>query len=242
MVDENSLDLPSRVTDVLRIFLAATARGEKAELILETRNGRLTTKYRSSETVEGVPATSSTSTKKKKMNPARARRSRLRLEEFKAKKVKTDNIDSSTAGVSAVDDSVKKPCNKDTNLKQKEASNSTQRTVLELENGEDVSMTRDLDSTILHLDGAVKRPCENIIFNFHSEFGEEDILYSFSQIFPENIVTSFTLTSRIRVGRTADHNCEVELRLVAAEQTRNFTWPDMPHWHADVFCGIRRIQ
>ena len=86
MVDENSLDLPSRVTDVLRIFLAATARGEKAELILETRIGRLTTKYRSSETVEGVPATSSTSTKKKKMNPARARRSRLRLEEFKVKK------------------------------------------------------------------------------------------------------------------------------------------------------------
>ena len=34
MVDENSLDLPSRVTDVLRIFLAATARGEKAELSL----------------------------------------------------------------------------------------------------------------------------------------------------------------------------------------------------------------
>ena len=85
MVDENSPDLPARVTDVLRIFLAASARGEEAELILETRNGRLTTKYRSSETVDGVPATSSTSTKKKKTNPARARRSRLRLEEIKAK-------------------------------------------------------------------------------------------------------------------------------------------------------------
>ena len=73
MVDENSPDLPSRVTYVLSIFLAASARGDKAELVLETRNCRLTTKYRCSETVDGVPATSSTSTKKKKMNPSGAR-------------------------------------------------------------------------------------------------------------------------------------------------------------------------
>ena len=44
MVDADSQDLPSRVTDVLRIFLAASARGEKAELVLETRNGMLPTK------------------------------------------------------------------------------------------------------------------------------------------------------------------------------------------------------
>ena len=52
MVDANTQDVPSRVTDVLRIFLAASERGEMAALVLETRNGMLTTKYRSSETVD----------------------------------------------------------------------------------------------------------------------------------------------------------------------------------------------
>ena len=52
MVDANTQDVPSRVTDVLRIFLAASERGEMAELVLETMNGMLTTKYRSSETVD----------------------------------------------------------------------------------------------------------------------------------------------------------------------------------------------
>ena len=56
MVDANTQDVPSRVTDVLRIFLAASERGEMAELVLETMNGMLTTKYRSSETVNGAPA------------------------------------------------------------------------------------------------------------------------------------------------------------------------------------------
>ena len=95
--------MPSKVTDVLRIFLAASARGEQAELVLETRNGMLTTKYRSSETVVGAPAMTSTNPKKKKMNPARARRSRLRLEEFKAKKLDQKQMDSPTAGDSAVE-------------------------------------------------------------------------------------------------------------------------------------------
>ena len=144
--------------------------------------------------------------------------------------------------VSAVDEAVKKDYSRDTNLRQKEASNSTQRLVLELENGDDIPVTTDLDSPILQLDGEVKQPCENVVFNFHSEFGEEDILYSLSEIFPDNIVTSYTLVSRIRVGRTADHECKVEFRLADAGQTRNFNWPDMPPWHVDVFCGIRRIQ
>ena len=80
------------------------------------------------------------------------------------------------------------------------------------------------------MDGTEKQTSENIVFNCHSEFGVEDILYSFSEIFPENIVTSYTLPSRDRVGRTADHDCTVELKL-AAGQTRDFSWPKMPPWH-----------
>ena len=62
----------------------------------------LTTKYRSSDTVDGTPATPSTNLKTKKMNPARARRSRLRLEEFKAKKFDQKQMDSPTVGDPAV--------------------------------------------------------------------------------------------------------------------------------------------
>ena len=76
-------DLPPRVIDLVRMFLAASSRGEQAVLVLETKKKMLTTKYRSVESVAGVPATSCT--KKEKVNPARARRSKLRLEQFNKK-------------------------------------------------------------------------------------------------------------------------------------------------------------
>ena len=102
-------------------------------------------------------------------------------------------------------------------------------------------MIQELASPIPQVDGLENLESENIVFNFHSEYGEEDILHSFSEIFPESIVASYTLLSRDRVGRTADHNCTVELKL-AAGQTRDFSWPKMPPWHADVFCRIKQIQ
>ena len=48
--------MPVRIIEMLRIFLAARSRVEEADLLLETRTGVLTTKYRSVETVVGVPA------------------------------------------------------------------------------------------------------------------------------------------------------------------------------------------
>ena len=129
----------------------------------------------------------------------------------------------------------------DANRELKEASNSTKMLVLELAKAKDIPVTKEFASPILQVDGTEKLPSENIIFNFHSEFEEEDILYSFSEIFPEDIVTSYTLLSRDRVGRTADHDCTVELKL-AAGQTRDFSWPKMTPWHADVFCEIKQIQ
>ena len=65
------------------IFLDARARGEQAVLVLETRNSALTTKYRTEATLTGAPATTRTIRK----NPARARRSQLRLEAFREKKL-----------------------------------------------------------------------------------------------------------------------------------------------------------
>ena len=88
MVDKIAEDVSPRVMELLRIFLAASSRDEHALLVLETRNGRLTTKYRSVEIVAGDSTTDSLTTKpKSKNNPARARRSRLRLEQFNRRKV-----------------------------------------------------------------------------------------------------------------------------------------------------------
>ena len=87
MVDVKTLDdVPTRVLDLLKIFLAASSRGERAVLVLETRSKARTTKYRSlDDAVIGVPVPSTKNTVKKK-SPARARRSQLRLESFMKKK------------------------------------------------------------------------------------------------------------------------------------------------------------
>ena len=89
MVDaKNDPEVPPRVMDLLRMFLAASSRGEQAVLVLETRNATLTTKYKSVETVAGAPANKiPSSVPSRKVNPARARRSRARLEKFTQKKV-----------------------------------------------------------------------------------------------------------------------------------------------------------
>ena len=81
--------------DLLRMFLAASSRGEHTVLVLESRKSTITTKYRCVENLAGVPASSSTSTNgpRKKLNPARARRSKLRLEEFIKKKTAGTNLE-----------------------------------------------------------------------------------------------------------------------------------------------------
>ena len=52
---------------------------------------------------------------------------------------------------------------------------------------------------------------------------------------------STSLVSRDRIGRTADHICVVEVKLPVG-QLEDFSWPDMPPWHVDVFQGLKRIQ
>ena len=79
--------------EVLKIFLAARSSGVQAELFLETKNGTLTTKYRSVEHLAGEPAKTSTFTvSKKRKNPAQARRSKLRQEKFFQKKMENQMV------------------------------------------------------------------------------------------------------------------------------------------------------
>ena len=76
-----------RVLDIVRMFLSASNRGDHAVLVLESRKHQITNKYKSVERKAGAPASTSTTSTKKKMNPARARRSKLRrLEQFIAEK------------------------------------------------------------------------------------------------------------------------------------------------------------
>ena len=79
--------MPPRVMDLLRIFLVASSRGEEAVISLETSKKAISTKYRSVESPSEVPAAPNNTTLPKKKNPARAKRSRLRLDEYMKRKV-----------------------------------------------------------------------------------------------------------------------------------------------------------
>ena len=47
-------DVPQRVLDLIKMFLAASKRGDKTVLILESRKQQIITKYRSVEKVVGA--------------------------------------------------------------------------------------------------------------------------------------------------------------------------------------------
>ena len=103
MVEVTSLDdVPSRVLDLLKIYLAASSRGEMAVLVLETKSKAVNTKYRSMDTVSGMPTPpSSTCPKRRRNNPARAKRSQLRLENFAKKKIEGHTRRSANFGITS---------------------------------------------------------------------------------------------------------------------------------------------
>ena len=78
---------------------------------------------------------------------------------------------------------------------------------------------------------------KQVVFTFMSDYGEEDILDSFPEIFPG---INAKLCSRVRVERlSADHACTVVLNPVDAQ---TFSWPAMDPVNTEVFREIRKIQ
>ena len=146
MADNSFQDVPPRVMEIVKIFLAASSRGDAASLVLETRMGKLTTKYRSVENEAGVPAPTSSLTAKKKMNPARARRSKARLEKFTSRKIAEKKAAGDTT------------------------TSSTNRIILELSKPKDTPVETRLASKIVQLDGAVEVNSQNTdnTIQFHS--------------------------------------------------------------------------
>ena len=210
--DQNA---PPRSMEMLKIFLAASSRGDQAVLILETRKGTMTTKYRSVESLT-VP-TSSPSSARRKNTPARARRSRQRLEEFNRKNLdeqkNAEMVENQVAG---------------------NTSSPTRKVVLDLPKVVNIEKPED---NIAQLDGTEENTIEKATFAFKSEYGEEDILYSLSLVFPENLDNDINpkLVSRVRSRpKSADHDCTVELWMPVNQKNR-FHWPKMNASNAEVF-------
>ena len=136
------------------------------------------------ETTTNTP--DSQKTTRQKWNPARARRSRLRLEEFHRKK-EEEKLKQQKTGCKATG---------------RESSSSSSQLVVQLSKGENITVETCPHSPILQVDGQ-KTLTDGISFTFKSEYAEEDILYSLKEIFPPFMAQ---LNSRVRLGaRAADH-------------------------------------
>ena len=237
MADDSSYkDVPPRVMEVLRTFLAASLRGEVATLVLETRNKALSTKYSNVEKSEttGTPAVSSSlDVLRKKKNPSRVRRSMLRMKKFLEMK-DVDSLKQSVACSSeqqAAGDLVA-----DHVLEQ--TSNTSNQLVLELVKEEVTPVGAGQAGTIPQVDGEGK-DVRDVIFAFSSDYGEEDIIYTLDQVFKDVPVS---LVSRKRVSKMkAEHLCTAAISVDPAEK-EEFSWPKMKPYDAEVFTDLKRIQ
>ena len=179
----------------------------------------MTTKYRSEETLVGAPANTSKPTVPKKINPARARRSKLRLENFIRKKTEEHQTGKQTLA----------------SHQAATAAGDTSSTPSQLIHELPGPFATRLNSPIPQLDGAVV--AQQVKYSFKSEYGEEDIVYSLGELLPKNLAP--TLVSRVRLGpRSADHLCTVVLQLPDDE---NFDWPQMNSSDSEVLREIKRM-
>ena len=222
-------NVPPRIMEMLKIFLAASSRGHQAVLILETRKGTMTTKYRSVESLTGMPVPTSSHSSRRRNTPARAGRSRQRLEEFNRKKLdeqkNAEEVENQVAG---------------------NTSSPTRKVVLDLPKVVNIEKPEDnIASPIVQLDGTEEETAiEKAIFTVKSEYGEEDILYSLSLVFPENLDNDINpkLVSRVRLRpKSADHDCTVELWMPANQKNR-FHWPKMNASNSEVLQDPERIM
>ena len=160
---------------------------------------------------------------KRKENTARARRSRLRLEEFQRRKEEEKQEKQQETGIETVGDSSRNSCKLVVQLSKEENK------AVDVETGP--------HSPILQVDGQDAVLCKDVSYTFKSEYGEEDIRSSLEEMFPPFVAQ---LDSRVRLGRnTADHQCIVILRNPFGRKER-LSWPEMPI-DDDVFREIKKI-
>ena len=169
-----------------------------------------------------MPAATNNPTAKKRVNPARARRSRTRLDEFLKKKVaEKQNGDTIT--------------------------NGTNRLILELDGAPkhtDKPVETRLASPINQLDGietdevSQKNDETTMFYSFKSKHSEDTIIDSLGNMWPEDGATSTTLVLRERLGsNSSDHLCTLQVRTTH----KNFSWPKQKTSPVDVFRDLKRI-
>ena len=159
--------------------------GDHTVLTLETRNQQLFVNYNSVETVAGTSATANTpdsNKSRRKRNPARTRRSRLRLENFLRRKEEEKEQETGTK-IAAGD-----------------SSNTSSKLAVQLSNEKKDTVEVGPHSPILQVDGQDGDKVNEVLFTFKSEYGEEDIRFSLGEIFPPFVAR---LDSRVRLGRLA---------------------------------------
>ena len=218
---ESTQDVPPGVMDVLRIFLAASSRGEEAVLILETRKRVISTKFRRVEKTTGVPAAPiNIPVPKRKKNPARARRSRLRLEKFMERKLdEKKQAESSYAATTS----------------------NANKLIIKLdkeENRQDRSMGEDLTSPIPQVDGAGRNISDPVNYTFVSDYHQEDICYILEELFPPG---SAKLVSCVapRPRESADQHCVVAVRKTTGQDA---SWPEMKEDQERVFRELAKLE
>ena len=88
------------------------------------------------------------------------------------------------------------------------------------------------------MDGkAEKNESKDTIYNFVSDYGKEDIIYTLEELFPSK---NFSLLSRVRSRPLqADHECTVALMAIAGQ---SFIWPEMIGIQAQVCREVHRTN
>ena len=126
------------------------------------------------------------------MNPARARRSKLRLEKFQRKKEdEKQQMQQGTGNKAGTGDS----------------RSGSSKLVVQLSKEEKSTVKTGPHSPILQVDGQDNALLEEVSYTFKSEYGEEDIRFSLEELFPPFVVQ---LDSRVRLGRLSA-DCEFEI-------------------------------
>ena len=231
MVDVTSVDdLPPSVMDLLRMFLAATSRGEQVSLVLESRSKTITSKYQCAEKLAGSPASTETPRIMKKKNPAQLRRSKLRQEAFFRKK----HEEAEASGNQKSADSM-----------PNKAAGGAQQLLVQLESQQTGNPVDQGAGGIPQVDGSENPTVEEtkeseVYFTFISDYGDEDVRDSLRELLEDNLVPSLTtLVSRVRLERlSADHLCTVKLMI--PDTKRDFSWPDLPGYPA-FFKDVKRL-
>ena len=114
-----------------------------------------------------------------------------------------------------------------------DSNNHSKKLVLTLEKSEGRTDETGNPSPIPQIDGAAAE--QVAVYEFKSDYGEEDIEYSLLEIFQD----SAALVSRVALRpRSAEHLCTVEIKLGDSE---NFSWPNMRKDQKEVFSDLQKI-